>query len=270
MRSSHHLVIGIALFAVAGAACGKGAPNPGASPPGRPTGAGDIVVQVVVDGGFVRPETALGTVPVTTVLGDGTVITTAPTLAIYPGPALAPLQSAKVDTATVDRLVRRARELGLLAGPLDFGQPQVADAPNTTVTIVAGGESHRHVANALEIDVAGAGAAPRRALRDFVAALAALPPGNRPWEPTAVAARVAGRYQPDAQLPQAAVAWPLTRTPVASGAAGVPCLVVDGADLAVLRAALAKANALTPWVIDGVARSVVFVPVVPGTTPCPA
>jgi hypothetical protein len=173
-------------------ACGEDSTGVGGVPLNRPTGAGEVVVQVLVDGGFVRPEVALATVPATTVLGDGTVITLAPTPAIYPGPALAPLQAAKVDAAAVDGLVARAAKLGLLAGPLDFGRPPVADAPNTTVTIVADGRAHRHVAAALGISDEATGAANRRALKEFLAALEQLPPGDRAWEASAIAVRVVG------------------------------------------------------------------------------
>jgi hypothetical protein len=270
MKPSRRLVaaLGLAVASVAGA-CGDASTTAAGAPPDRPTGAGEVVVQVLVDGGFVPREVALTSVPATTVLGDGTVVTQAPTPAIYPGPALAPLQAVKVDAATVDGLVARAAKLGLLAGPLEFGRPPVADAPNTTVTIVAGGQTHRHVAVALGISDETTGAVNRRALKEFLAALEQLPPGTRAWEPSAIVARVAGPYQPDPQLSQPAVAWPLGKVPVDSSA-GVPCLVVEGDDVRLLRAALARANARTPWLIGGVARSVAFVPVVPGTPPCPA
>jgi hypothetical protein len=249
----------LALVLLAGG-CGK---DSGADAMARPTGADEVVVQVVVDGGFVPREVALATVPTTTVLGDGTVITPAPTLAIYPGPALAPLQSVKVDGATLDRLVSRADALGLLGPPLDFGRPPVADAPNTTVTIVARGQTYRHVAYALGITDESTSPANRRALTSFLEALQQLPPGTTPWQPAAVAVHVVGPYQPDRQLPQPAMPWPLARPPAAE------CFVVQGDDLAVLRAALTRANARTPWVIDGVSRSVAFVPVVPGMPGCP-
>ena len=265
-RRRHLAAVGLLVAAAAGA-CGQESSGGGSAPPARPTGAGEVVVQVLVDGGFVPPEVALAAVPATTVLGDGTVVTPAPTLAIYPGPALAPLQATKVDAATVDGLVARAAKLGLLAGPLDFGRPPVADAPSTTVTIVAGGQTHRHVAAALGISDDAAGGANRRALKAFLAALEQLPPGNHAWEPSAIAVRVAGPYQADPQLPQPPVVWPLARVPVASGS-GAPCMVVQGDDVRLLRAALTRANARTPWLIGGVARSVAFVPVVPGMQPC--
>lgn len=255
------------LVSVAGA-CGQDSTGVGGDRLERPTGAGDVVVQVLVDGGFVPLEVALATVPATTVLGDGTVVTPAPTLAIYPGPALAPLQAATVDAATVDGLVARAAKLGLLAGAIDFGRPPVADAPNTTVTIVAGGQTHRHVAAALGISDGATGGQARRALKEFVSALEQLPPGDRAWEPTAIAVRVVGRYQADPQLPQPPVEWPLARVPIEAGS-GASCMVVEGDEARVLHAALTRANARTPWLIAGAARSVVFVPVVPGPQPCP-
>lgn len=158
MRPRWHLLAAAGLAALlAAGACGNDSTGVGGAGLDRPTGAGEVVVQVMVDGGFVPPEVALATVPARTVLGDGTVVTPAPTPAIYPGPALAPLQAVKVSSATVDGLVARAAKLGLLAGPLQFGQPPVADAPNTTVTIAAGGRTHRHVAAALGIADEGTG-----------------------------------------------------------------------------------------------------------------
>jgi hypothetical protein len=260
-------VVPIAL-ALLVAACGEG--DAGPSGPGRPTGAGDVVVQVMVAGGFVPVEHAVSAVPVATVLGDGTVITTAPVLAIYPGPAIPPLQSVKVPAQTVDDLVARAGDLGLLEGPLDFGRPPVADAPDTTVTITAAGRTHRHSANALGMGdetVGGRAAANRRALQTFVAATQALPPGKDVWTPSAIAVYVVGNYTPDPNLPQPSQAWPLATPPATTGAS-YPCTLVRGADVRTLLDALRRANARTPWMIGGVARSVAFRPVLPGQPDC--
>jgi hypothetical protein len=244
------------------AGCGDGGTEATGGQPSRPTGVDEVVVQVVVAGGFVPREVALGTVPATTVLGDGTVITPAPVMAIYPGPAVAPLQAVMVDAATVDRLVGRAEALGLLGPPLDFGRPGVADAPTTTVRIAARGKVHEHAAYAMGMAEESTSSANRRALRDFLAAVEQLPPGTGPWQPAAIAVHVAGPYQPDPQLPQTPVAWPLARPPAGD------CVVVEGDDLTLLHNALMRANARTPWVVGGAARSLVFVPVVPGVAPC--
>jgi hypothetical protein len=259
----HGLVLGLLI-----SACGNAAGRDG-TPLSRATGAGDVVVQVMVAGGFVPPEVAVAAVPTVTVLGDGTVITTAPVALIYPGPAITPLQSVRVPSGTVDELVARAAELGLLGGPLDFGQPPVADAPDTIVTITAAGRQHRHVANALGMeDRPGAGigeqaAANRRALRAFVDATSALPPGASVWKPQAVAVYSLGDYVPEPNLTQPGREWPLPGAPAT-------CTLVEGADVDVLLEALGRANARTPWLVDGRATSLAFRPVVPGQPGCPA
>ena len=164
------------LLAVLATACG----DTDRSVLSRPTASDEVVVQVMVTGGFVPRGTAVSTVPTATVLGDGTVVTAAPVIAIYPGPAITPLQSVRVPAETVDDLVKRAADLGLLAGALEFGRFPVADAPDTIVTITVNGREHRHVANALgaggRLDDVGPqisehAAANRRALASFVAAV---------------------------------------------------------------------------------------------------
>lgn len=261
-------LLGVALALIA-TACG-GAEDGGSPAPARPTGAGDVVVQVMVAGGFVPVEHAVAAVPIVTVLGDGTVITTAPVLAIYPGPAITPLQSVRVPAKTVDDLVGRAGDLGLLEGELEFGQPPVADAPDTTVTITARGRTYRHSANALGISdetVGDEAAANRRALQAFVAAAQALPPGQEAWVPRAIAVYVLGRYTPNPDLPQPSREWPLATAPATTGG-NFPCTLVTGDDVGTLLGALERANALTPWIIDGVDRSMAFRPVVPGQPGC--
>lgn len=278
MRST---VVPVLLLAMLATACGDPEGEPGATL-SRPAGADEVVVQVMYEGGFVPVEAALTAVPTTTVLGDGTVLTMAPVLAIYPGPAITPFQSVQVPASTVDDLVERAGDLGLLEGPLDFGQPPVADAPDTVVTINAGGRVHRHVANALGVDdpLGGVGdatpgvseqqAANRRALRTFVSATADLPPGEVTWKPPAIAVYTMGDYQPDPDLPQQEREWPLETGPATTPAPGetVPCTLVEGTDAEVLLEALGEANSLTPWVVGGTATSLAFRPVLPGQPGC--
>ena len=260
--------------ALATAACGDGGTVVG-STPSRPQGADEVVVQILISGGFVPVDVAVGTIPSVTVLGDGTVISQAPVTAIYPGGAIAPLQAVTAPAAVVDGLIRKAEALGLLAGKLDFGQPPVADAPDTTVTIVAGGTTHTHSANALGINDAGPGlgadaAKHRRALSEFVKAANALPPGVRAWEPAEIAVYALGPYTADPQLPQPSQPWPLAKPPAVPAAptGGRPCTLVTGADVRTLLTALTRANARTPWVINGVQQAMVFRPVVPGQPGC--
>lgn len=271
------------LVAMLATACGD-TEDRSVVPLSRPTGSDEVVVQVMVTGGFVPVGTAVSTVPTVTVLGDGTVITPAPVIAIYPGPAISPLQSVRVPSSTVDDLVERAGDLGLLERPLEFGQPPVADAPDTIVTITANGTEHRHVANALgasgRLDDAGAGrqiteqaAANRRALRSFVDATEALPPGEAPWRPPAIAVYALGDYIPEPDLTQPGRNWPLTTEPVTRPAAPgetIPCTLIEGRDVNVLLDALNHANARTPWIVGGREVSLAFRPVVPGQPGCPS
>jgi hypothetical protein len=267
------------LFALVASACG-GTDDRSVVTLSRPTGSDEVVVQVMVTGGFVPVDAAVSAVPTATVLGDGTVITPAPVIAIYPGPAITPLQSVQVPAETVDDLVQRAAELGLL-GDLDYGQPPVADAPDTIVTVTANGREHRHVANALGVSDGLGGARRqvseqaeknRQALRSFVGAVEALPPGEAPWRPSAVAVYALGDYVPEPDLPQPAREWPLATKPAivpAASANAIPCTVIDGADVDVLLATLKEANARTPWMVGGRAVSLAFRPVVPGQPGCP-
>jgi hypothetical protein len=270
------VAIVVVAMATLGAACGRG-DDEATAPLTRPWGPDEVVVQVTVAGGFVPVDVAVTVVPVVTVLGDGTVITPAPVTAIYPGPAMAPLQSVTVPQRTVDDLVQRAGDLGLLDGPLEFGQPPVADAPDTVVTIVTGGRTHSHTANALGLEGVAAGprsgvseraAANRQALQAFVDATRGLPPGESAWTPESVVASVLGEYRPEPELPQVPRPWPLAQPPITTGAT-FPCTLVAGADTPVLLEALARANARTPWLVDGTAYSIAFRPVVPGQPGCP-
>lgn len=261
----------VVALAVTASACGDDPRTDTGDRPARPAGA-EVVVQVVLEGGLVPPEAALATVPSVTVLGDGTVITPAPVPEIYPGPAIPPLQSVGVDAGVVDDLVAEARGLGLLTGTLDFGRPPVMDAPTTTVTITAGGATHRHVAPALfdaEEPASGIGerqAANRRALRRFVEKTRELPPGEQPWMPPAIAVYGLGPYQPDPELPQEQLAWPLRPAPATSGSR--PCTLFEGDAAAALLDVLAGASARTPWIVEGTPQSLGFRPVVPGQPGC--
>lgn len=256
----------------AGCADEPGGGGAGSPPPDRPTAPDEVVVQLLVDGGFVPVEAAVRTVPAVTVLGDGTVLTPAAVPAIYPGPAIVPMQQVRIGAAEVDRLVALAADLGLLEAGLDLGDPPVADAPTTTVTVVAGGTTYVHAAYALGLDARALGrdvAANRRALQQFVDALHALPPGEEPWVPDAVVVGDLGPYRAEPDLPQRPRAWPLA-TPPATGGEGVACTLVEAPGSAVLLDALAEANERTPWVVDGRPRSLAFRPLVPGQPGCPS
>lgn len=276
----------LGALALATAACGEDSTVVGTSPTTLVPGGGngdDPVIQVVIAGGFVPVEVAVTTVPTVTVLADGTVLTLAPVLAIFPGPAITPVQSTSVSTDQVDELVELAESLGLDDDDLNFGQPPVADAPDTTVTIAFASGTVTHSANALGLgDLAGPEGNPgsatagvsaqeqenRRNLQAFLDALHALPPGEEIHRPSVVAVYDLGPYRADAELTQNPVDWPLDQVPPASDGVPGECLAVNGNDVEVLLAALETANSLTPWVVDADQRSLAFRPVLPGQPAC--
>ena len=236
-----------------------------------------MVIQITVGGGFTTASTALSTVPQLTVLGDGTVLSPGIITMQYPGPAIMPVQAGTADAAAIDALIAQAGDLGLLDGPLDFGSPGISDAPTTTVTIVADGVTHTHEAYALDFGAELAGGEPgvddaaaenRQALADFVAAAQELAVGDTTWEPAAIVATVIGPVDPAALDPvQPAADWPLATAPTTTG--DFPCTLIEGDDVATLAPALADANELTPWTIDGETYAIAFRPLVPGDPGCP-
>jgi hypothetical protein len=280
----------LAVAVLLATACGDDTPAGSSSA----TPSSDVILQVSHTGGFVAPVSQLSTTPSVTVLADGTIITPAPTIAIYPGPAIASLQQVRVDPSIVTGLVAKARTLGLLQDSLDFGQPAVADATTAVIVIRADGHEYRHEAYALGmsgVDGLGAGAGEgatdkpigggptpaltaeqsknRTALNSLVQAASALPPGMAAWTPTQIAVYDLGPYSPDANLTQPSKPWPLSDPPPTGGTpAAATCTVIAGSDASALLTALATATQRTPWQIVGADHSLAFVPVVPGRAAC--
>ena len=119
----------------------------------HPTGAGDVVLQLSYEGGFVAPDYLFASVPSLLVSGDGRVFTQGLTPAIYPGALLPSILVRTITEDGIQILLGIADAAGLLAAPADYsGGLQVADAPNTVVTINAKGGSFIHSAYALGID----------------------------------------------------------------------------------------------------------------------
>jgi hypothetical protein len=253
-----------------------------------PAADGEVVVQIMVAGGFTTPAAALSTIPQLTLLSDGTVLSPGMVPLIYPGPAITPVQAGTVDEAAIDGLVDVARSLGLLDGPLDFGEPAISDAPTTTVTIVADGVTHRFEAYALAFDteeppgaassivddgggdgvaVDDVAAANRRALAEFVTAAEALATGDSIWEPSAIVVTVIGPWQSDPSIPaEPTIEWPLAVTPSTTG--DFPCTVVEGTGVGSLSSALGAATEASGWVIGGETYSLAFRPLLPGDPGC--
>ena len=283
----------LALTGCAGAADGADGAAPG-------SGGGDVadddvpadtpVLQVEQGGGFVMPGYDFMSVPYLTVYGDGRAIVPGPQIMIYPGPALPNLQTHDLSADDVAALLDSAREAGLLAEGLDYGQPPVADVPTTFVTLTAGGTTYVHEVAALgfadgtDAGDAGEGLEPmepadtlsadqleaRQALATFLAEASELvneAPEGGPLELDrfAIQARptddpmIGGIPEGGETLP-----WPLG---VALDGAS-ECTLVEGAEAEALAEALADANQATVWDQSGTTYAVWVRPLLPGEPGC--
>ena len=72
----------------------------------------------------IPPEAQFTWLPYALITADGVVVTQGAVPAIFPGPLLPNLQGAPISEAGYDRVVERARALGLLDGDGDFTPPE--------------------------------------------------------------------------------------------------------------------------------------------------
>lgn len=283
---THRLALALAV-AVVLAGCQSmrtgGTDEPVPDTPGAPTVPAEQdapLLQIDVSGGFVMMGYDFATVPALTVYADGRAIAHGPQILIYPGPALPNLLERQLSQADLETLVGAAFEAGLLGEVPDYGQPPIADAPSTFVTITIDGQTYRHVANAL--DAAGGGLsaaelgltddqlAARNTLAEFVAdAQELVGADGEPYEITAFGI-VAWSIVYDAETtvePDPApevLRWPLD-LPLADAA---DCTLVEGADAATLLDTLTRANQITQFEQGGAIYEVHVRPLLPHETGC--
>jgi hypothetical protein len=279
MKLSRLILAALALAPAALAtACGSPA-TAGRTPASY--AADDLVLRVRTYGGMVPVAVAVAELPEVSVYGDGRVITTGPVLDMYPGPALPNVQVRHIGRDKVRSLAKRSLEAGV-GTDKDLGVPNVADAPATSITVLA--ESGPLTTSVAALDMtggdglSGSQVEARKRLVDLVRSLRDLPKtlgGGAVDEPVAYVpaqlAAIAHRWTegqgglpadpPPVDWPGAA---PLPGAP-APGRTGVNCLLADAAP--VLAAAKA-ANARTPWVSDGVRWEINFRPLLPDESSC--
>ncbi|MPY94926.1 MAG: hypothetical protein GEV08_18265 [Acidimicrobiia bacterium] len=130
-------------------AAGSSSAAGAAETPGTSGTEGELLLRVDVGGGFVPIEANLTHLPMLSVYDDGLVLQPAPMIMIYPGPALPALNASELEDEGLERLQAAVEASGLAAEPPDYGQPPIADAANTMVTITVDGTTYEHVANAL-------------------------------------------------------------------------------------------------------------------------
>ncbi|QGG94519.1 hypothetical protein [Actinomarinicola tropica] len=261
---------------------------------GSTDGPGEPVLLVDLVGAFTTVETSFQGVPMIAVYEDGTVIQPGAQILIYPGPALPAVMRSQVDAATVDAIVEAARAAGLDQPDLDYGQPPIADAGDTVVTVTIDGETYEHRATALGVDAlpepglegdavdppldAAGDLTPeqqenRAALRDLISEVNGLV-----GEGTVEEAEPfdADRYRllvrPASEMgvePDMDPAPPVEWTVEGVELSRADCLPVEGDAVQDLVALLTDADALTRFTSGGEEWAVVARPVLPHEATCP-
>jgi hypothetical protein len=286
-------IVRLATVSLLVAGCAKAATNPGsgsASPDGiaHATGAGDLVLQVTTEGGFVAPSFYLTEVPQFSLFGDRSIFTGGVEPAIYPGAALPSINVQVVTEAGIQAILQAAIDAGLDDGAdhTDLGSVGIADANTTVFIFHAGGVSHTVKVYALGMlherpdGMSVEEFQAREALQDLLTDLSSLetwlPEGSvgssEPFRGSGARLYV-GDYRPDAQLTEPPKAWPLD-PPLASFGSSTDveqtrCGVESGQDWTQTLLPMAEsANELTPWTSDGQRYGISFRPLLPNETGC--
>jgi hypothetical protein len=291
-RSFLSALVAVPGFAALAAACGDPDQAPAGSVPApvtttpttlsstlpignvaRPTGSDEVVLRLGYEGGFVPEEYFFVNTPSLLVSGDGRAFTPAAVPAIYPGPLLPAMNVRAVNEAGMQALLAVVQRAGLLSEPPDYrGGDNVADAPNTVLTVNANGQTYVHSAYALGIDGQENGA--RKTLTDVVAVLSDLPQaagaGNLGPEQAFIAttyrlqARVVEASEVTSQEPAGAIVeWPADTG--ISLAAATECARVDAAKVGSL---FIEAKQNTYFQEGGIVYRLAVAGVLPGDPAC--
>jgi hypothetical protein len=259
--------------------CGGGNGGSGGSLK-HPEGKNEVVLRVSTGGGFVTVQYNLRLVPEFTLYGDGTILVTGPTTAIYPGAALPNLQTTQVSEETVQAMLSAAQEAGLFSNGVDYGRPGVTDMGTTTITVNTDGKTYETSIYALSADATGGQLTmeqqqARAAIADLVGKLNGVETFQQglQWSAyqftslaafsTPAAAGGATDVQPNK------LDWPLADLSTAGEAVqpeGFRKVVVTGADLEKLRPLFGQATEITVWNSGGKSYNVFFRPLLPDET----
>ena len=271
------------LAAVLGlAACGKQTVTTGGGTSATySTSPSSLIVRVELTGGFVPVETIFTNLPVVSIYGDGSVITSGPQIMIYPGPVVPNLLVRKLDQSGMQAVLTAAEEAGILTEPIDYGQPPVADVPDTVTTVNVNDKSYTQGANALGGDfgtdnLTRAQIEAREKLSKFVDSMSnleALVGADHigPEQPYAITgwrlrATVADQL-PAGEPAPTLVPWPVTSLPLASVG---KCSASTGDVAAQVTDTMTKANQLTYFTDVGKTYQVLVRPLLPDETGCPS
>ncbi len=175
-----------------------GTAPPTAAAIAHPTGADEVVLRLSYEGGLVAAGYAFVNTPSLLVSGDGRVFTPGMVPAIYPGPLLPTIIVRRISEDGMQALLGIVQAAGLMAPPPEYPDLHiVSDAPNTVLTINAGGGTFVHSAYALGIGGSGAETGVRRTLLDVATALGDLDKavGEATLEPDAAFVATSYRLQ---------------------------------------------------------------------------
>jgi hypothetical protein len=291
-------ILGITLVALIAAACATGGGSSTAPPDSAnagttyPTGPDDLVIRLRYVGGFAPPSAHILDLPPISIYGDGTVLVPGVVPAIYPGPALPPLQEATISPAGIQTLLEAARETGLLGPDAHYDMGGIMDASSSEFTVNADGSIHTISAYALfesgsrEPQIPGADPTVTEArarllifqnqLLNLEAFLGSEVGDATPYVPSSLQLLVSDGTPVDEQaLGQEPIEWPLT-VPLGEFGETMPflimgerCGVVSGADVDVLLPLLRQANTLTPWTDGDGVFGIAVRPLLPGEPGCP-
>lgn len=241
----------------------------------------EVVVSIELVGAFTTPEWTFQNLPTAVVYGDGTRLAVGPQTMIYPGAAVPPVLHDELTADDVEDIVAAARDAGLDAEDVDYGQPPVADAGDTLVTVNIDGRTYVHRATALGLAEGGLGAsdqlsdeqlAAREALAGFVSHVTGLAGSAEPE------AYAADRYRlwvrpadevdagmEDDDLGPRRTEWTVDAVSLEAS----DCTPVEGEAATAVHALMAEADQLTRFDAGGTTWSVVARPVLPHEPTCP-
>lgn len=235
----------------------------------HPTGSDEVVLRIAYEGGFTTPDVVFLGLPTVLVTGDR-VFQQGPVIEIYPGPLLPNIQVRTITEAGIQELLTAADEAGLLEQRTYDGPDNIADAPDTVVTLTVDGVTHEHRAYALGFDdLSGVeGDEDRAALQGFVELVSQYV--------TAQPGEVLGQesaFVPEEYLLRAYIADDLSgfeiEPTIVAWPAEAPIRLADAADCAALPAAsfgalFATATQLTFFEDAGVVYRLAVKPALPG------
>jgi hypothetical protein len=268
-------LLALVALTIAGVACsdddsvetGDGSPTTGEGAPD------DVLISIEVGGGFVPQGTDFASVP-TLVLRDGTVITGGASIAIYPGGPVSPVVTGQLGVGAVAALVDAAAEAGLDADALDAGEPGVADAPTTTITVAFADATRTHEVYALGMDDGPGLTDDQRAVRRAVGELvdqvtdAVGTAADQPYEPIGYQVQALPRSPADLEGFDVApneLAWPFPDLPLSAEG----CIDIEGDRVAELTDVLADATQITTWTdAQGALWQLAIRLTLPGDTRC--